>query len=153
TMKGKVRPGKHRGERVFIAEGRDPLTGKRRRFYSSSKTTAERTQKSWNEEEFAAEHEEPLHPLLDPAVSVSTYVEAYLEQRDPKVVSTSPWRPKTYRSVKDALVQHVLPFVVGPGERVIGDRRIRDWHRRWLPMVAEAKRAEGYARDSVRIIV
>ena len=84
---------------------------------------------------------------------VRDYVGAYLAARDPMAAATSPWRPKTFRSVKDALEQHVLSFVVGPGPHTIGERRVRDWHRRWLPLLAEAKRRTGYARDSVRIMV
>jgi len=43
--------------------------------------------------------------------------------------------------------------VVGPSSHTIGEHRVRDWHRCWLPLLAEAKRRAGYARDSVRIMV
>jgi integrase len=152
-MTGKVKAGFHRGRRVFIAEGRDPLTKKRRRFYSARKGTAEAKQKVWNAEEHDADGVEPLQPTLDPEVLVRDFAAGYLAARDPVAVPTSPWRPKTYRSVKDALEQHVLSFVVGPGSHPIGARRVRDWHRRWLPLLAEGKRRDGYARDSVRIMV
>jgi integrase len=152
-MTGKVRAGFHRGKRVFIAEGRDPLTGKRRRFYSARKSVAEATQKKWNAEEQDGDGGEPLRPALDPNVIVRHYVSAYLAARDPSAVPTSAWRPRTFRSVRDALEQHVLPFDVGPGSHTIGDRRVRDWSRRWLPLLAEQKRRDGYSRDSVRIMV
>jgi hypothetical protein len=152
-MTGKVRAGFHRGKRVFIAEGRDPLTGKRRRFYSARKSVAVATQKKWNAEEQDGDSAEPLRPALDPNVIVRHCVSAYLAGRDPNAVATSPWRPRTFRSVKDALEQHVLPFGVGLAAETIGDRRVRDWSRRWLPLLAEQKRRDGYSRDSVRIIV
>jgi len=94
-----------------------------------------------------------LRPALDPNVITRHYVSAYLAARDPSVVPTSPWRPRTFRSVKDALEQHVLQFGVGPGAQTIAERRVRDWSRRWLPLLAEQKRRGGYARDSVRIMV
>jgi integrase len=150
---GKVRAGFHRSKRVFIAEGRDPLTGKRRRFYSGRKSVAQATQAKWNAEEQDGDNGEPLRPALDPNVIGRNYVSAYLSARDPSTVPTSPWRPRTFRSLKDALELHVLEFVVGPGVQTIGDRRVRDWSRRWLPLLAEQKRRDGYARDSVRIMV
>ena len=150
-MKGKVRAGQHRGERVFIAEGRGALTGKRRRFYGDTKAEAEAKQKQWNKEEQEAEDEAPLNPACDPDVTVAAYAAQYLARRDPARTDTAPWRPKTFRSHQDALERHVLPFVVGPG--TVGEHKVRQWHRRWVPLIAEAKRAEGYARDSVRIMV
>jgi integrase len=152
-LTGKVKAGFHRGNRVFIAEGRDPLTGKRRRFYSARKSVAEATQRKWNAEERDGDRGEPLRPALDPNVIARHYASAYLAARDPSAAPTSPWRPRTFRSVRDALEQHVLRFGVGPGEQTIGDQRVRDWSRRWLPLLAEQKRRDGYARDSVRIMV
>ena len=80
-MTGKVRAGVHRGRRVFIAEGRDRLTRKRRRFYSTKKATAEAQQKTWNVEEHEADGVEPLQAALDPDVLVRDYARAYLAAR------------------------------------------------------------------------
>src|SRR5438034_9274923 len=135
-MKGKVRKGVLRGERVFIAEGRDALSGKRRRFYGATKAEAEAQQKRWNKEEQEAEDEAPLNPACDPDVAVAAYVAQYLARRDPARTDTAPWRPKTFRSHQDALERHVLPFVVGPG--TVGEHQARPWRRRWAPLVAAA---------------
>jgi hypothetical protein len=67
---------------VIIAEGRDPLTRKRRRSYSTRRATAEAQQKTWNVEEHEADGVEPLRPALDPDVLVRDYVRAYLAARD-----------------------------------------------------------------------
>src|SRR5262249_50813146 len=107
----------------------------------------------WNEEEIDTDDEKPLNPAADPEIAVGSYAQHYLAQHDPEQAAASPWRPKTFRSAKDALEGHVLPCVVGPGATTIGQRKARQWHRRWLPLLAEAKRAAGYARDSVRVMI
>src|SRR5262245_7753069 len=135
-MTGKVRPIVHRGERVFLAEGRDPLTGRRRRFYAATKAAAEVQQKKWNEEEAETGGEEPLRPACDAEVTVARYVEAYLAQRDPEKASTSRWKRMTFWGKENALLNHVLPFIIGPASATIGEKKVRGWHRRWLPLLA-----------------
>jgi integrase len=61
------------------------------------------------------------------------------------------WKPKTYRSYHDALVQHVLPFKLET--RALGSLRLIDLSRAHVQELVKAKRGDGYAPDTVRIMV
>jgi integrase len=119
---------------------RDPLTGERRRLFYATRAEAEAKQTELNSAPI-----EPLHPLIDPEVTLERYAALWEERNAPG------WKPRTRRSYHDTLTLHVLPFPIGAG-RTLGTLRIADLQRGHVQALVEAKAHEGYAPDSVKLV-
>lgn len=139
-MTGRPKKVRNHGRVKWQVDCRDPLTGKRRRLFFDTKAEAMAKQTDVN-----ATIEEPLHPLVDPDVTLHRYAALWEERHQPG------WAPRTRRSYHDTLALHVLAFPLGAG-KALGDVPVRDLHRGHVQALIEAKAAAGYAPDSVRII-
>lgn len=142
-MLGKPRKTKVRGEERWYVDTKDALTGRRRRLFFHTQADAKQKQEELNAQPQAA----PLHPLCDPDVPVRVYGEAFLAARK------HGWRTGTQRVFADLLRLHVYPFPIGPGARVLGDLRMRDWPRTVVPAIVTGMRDAGYAPATVRLVL
>ncbi len=113
--------------------------GKRRQEFYATKTEAEARQAVVN-----ATPKVTLHPVGDPGQTLAAYAALWLE------ANAATWKPRTRASYQALLEQHVLPFVVR-GRR-LGDLRLADIQRPLVKALVVAKRREGYAPDSVRLM-
>src|SRR5207245_2559957 len=86
-----------------------------------------------------------LAPVVDPTCTPRAYATRWLAANKPEL------KPRTHRSYKDTLDLHVLPFPVG-AETVLGDLRVSRIQKAHVKALLAAKRGEGRARNSVRII-
>lgn len=85
-------------------------------------------------------------PLVDTSTTVRAYSERWLAQH----VAARELAPSTARSYRDTLRLHILPTAVR-GPRCFGDLPVRGVTRADVKALVAAKRAEEYARDTVRI--
>jgi integrase len=124
----------------FMVNGKDPLTGARKRLFYE--TAAEAKAK---ERELAAEAVEPLHPLCDPDVTLARYGQTWLDAH------AGGWAVRTLRSYSDTFRLHVAPLPLGGG-LVLGDVMMRDLHRGHVKTLVITKKREGQSPASVRLM-
>jgi integrase len=86
-----------------------------------------------------------LHPVaLDGQATLRQYGAEWL------AANATVWKPRTLASNQALLAQHVYPFRVG--RHVLGDLRLADLTRPHVKALVVAKRRDGYAPDSVRLM-
>jgi integrase len=91
-----------------------------------------------------AKREPDFVGIWNPDVTVGEYAKYWIDNVQADL------EPKTHCSYDHLLSAHVLPFKIEG--RQIGDLKIRDLKRRHVKALVNAKKAAGYAKDSVRLM-
>ena len=137
-MTGKPTKVMNHGRPRWKVEWRDEH-GKRRQRFFPTLAEAKAEQDRVNKRPAVA-----LHPIGAPGQTLAAYATVWLETNAPA------WRPRTLASNRAMLDQHVLPFPIGT--RTIGSLRLGELQRTHAKALVAAKRADGYAPDSVRLM-
>lgn len=115
--------------------------GRRRQEFFATKAEADARQTTINRAPSV-----PLHPVvLDGRATLRAYGAEWLAANAPV------WKPRTLASNTDLLTRHVYRFPIRG--KLLGDFRLIDIQRPHVKALAVARRREGYAPDSVRLMV
>ncbi len=133
-----IRKERNHGHVRWVVDWYDEL-GARRRVFFPTKADAEHELSDVLER-----NGQRLTPVFDPGCTLRDYSKRWLATNTPE------WKPRTLRSYRDTLQLHVLTFAVGTG--TLGDLRVSRVQKAHVRTLLAAKRAEGRARNSVRII-
>jgi integrase len=138
-MTGKPQKTRKHGHVRWLVDFRDAHGDRHRRFFPTQAAA----------EAFQAVVNQRRSPALTPAVlDARTTLRAYGAQW--LAANAVLWKPRTARSARDALEQHVYPFPVG--RQTLGDLRLTAIDRAHVKALVLAKRRAGYAPDSVRLM-
>jgi integrase len=91
-----------------------------------------------------AQKEPDIRGSWDRNVTLKEYAGSWLDGIESDI------EPKTFNSYKHLLTAHVLPFRVEGNQ--LGEMRVRDLRRRHIKHLVKQKKADGYAKDTVRLM-
>src|SRR5437867_1064038 len=135
----KIRKELNHGHERWVVDWYDPHGERRREFFPTKGEANHRLS------DVLKETGERLTPVVDARCTLRAYAAHWLAGGE------SQWKPRTLRSYRDTLKLHVLEFPVSSGT-TLGDVRVTRLKKRHVRALVVAKRREGRARDSVRII-